>query len=216
MSDYSSPSDEATRLAQARLAQARLARTLERIDAANADDPVSEQDDDGQLQPRALLYGRRMSAQLERFAPDASTELRIAARAQHIQRWTIPRSDYPMDRQGYHRWRRTLAGFHAERTGAIMTETGYPPETIARVQSLLRKENLQRNPETRTLEDVICLVFLSHYLVDFAQPHDDEKVVGILQRTWGKMSPHGQKAALTLALHPEVERLVGLALADPA
>lgn len=206
MSDYNSPSDETTR----------LARTLALIDAANAEDPISEPGNDGHPQPRALLYGRRMSAQLERFAPDASTALRIAARAQHIQRWTIPRSDYPMDRPGYHRWRRTLAGFHAERTGEIMTETGYPSETIARVQSLLRKENLKTDPDTQTLEDVICLVFLRHYLVDFAQPHDDEKVIGILQRTWGKMSPRGQKAALALALHPEVERLVGLALADPA
>lgn len=206
MSACSSPSEPAER--------DRLARALMAIDEANARDPVSEPDDDGQSRPRALLYGRRMSDQLERFEPEASVALRIATRAQHIERWTIPRSDYPMDRQGYHRWRRTLADFHAERTGEILAPLGYPLALIGRVQSLLRKENLNTDPETRTLEDVICLVFLQHYLVDFSRPHEESKVIGILQKTWGKMSPRGREAALELPLAPEVRRLVGKALAE--
>ena len=205
MSACNSPSEPAER--------DRLARALAAIDAANSKDPVAE-DDDGQSRPRALLYGRRMSARLASFEPEASVALRIAARAQHIERWTIPRSDYPMDRQGYHRWRRTLADFHAERTGEILAPLGYPPELIERVQSLLRKENLKTDPETRTLEDVICLVFLQYYLADFSRPHEESRIIGILQKTWGKMSPRGQEAALHLPLAPEVQRLVGKALAE--
>ncbi len=205
MSACNSPSEPAER--------ERLDRALAAIDAANSKDPVSE-DSDGRSWPRALLYGRRMSEQLARFEPQASVALRIAARAQHIERWTIPRSDYPMDRQGYHRWRRTLAAFHAERTGEILAQIGYPSDLIARVQSLLRKEKLKTDPETRTLEDVICLVFLHYYLFDFSRPHEESKVIGILQKTWGKMSPRGQEAALELPLAPEVRRLVGKALAE--
>lgn len=204
MSACSSLSDPAER--------ERLARALAAIDAANSKDPVSE-DSDGRSWPRALLYGRRMSDQLERFEPEASVALRIAARAQHIERWTIPRSNYPMDRRGYHRWRRTLAAFHAERTGEILAPLGYPPALIERVRTLLRKENLKTDPETSALEDVICLVFLQYYLVDFSRPHEESRIIGILQKTWGKMSPRGHEAALALPLAPEVQRLVGKALA---
>lgn len=192
----------------------RLDRALAAIDAANARDPVSEPDDDGQSRPRALLYGRRMSEQLTRFEPEASIALRIAAHAQHIERWTIPRADYPMDRQGYHRWRRTLAVFHAKRAGEILAPLGYPPALIERVQSLLRKENLKTDPETRTLEDVICLVFLRYYLADFSRPHEESKLIGILRKTWDKMSPRGRETALALPLAPEARRLVGKALAE--
>ncbi len=203
MSASSSPPDPA--------ASARLQRAMEAIDAANAGDPEQEERH-GERLPRALIYGQRMSAWLDAFAPNASTALKLAARAQHIERWKIPRGDYPMDRKGYHQWRRTLADYHAERTGEILSEADYPSELIQRVQSLLRKENLKSDPDTQTLEDVICLVFLRYYLLDFARPHEEDKVIGILQKTWGKMSPRGRTAALALPLAPEVRRLVERAL----
>jgi hypothetical protein len=176
----------------------RFARALARIDAANAEDPLGKE----------LLYSQRMSAWLDRIEPDASEALRLAARAQHIRRWTIPRSDYPMDRIGYLKWRTTLYRFHADEAAAILREVGYDEPAVARVGSLIRKERIKQDAEAQTLEDVICLVFLENYFAEFAAQHDGEKVVGILRKTWRKMSERGRGVALTLAMPPEARRLV--------
>ena len=184
--------------------EARFAAALARIDAANVEDPNSKE----------LLYGRRMTAWLERLEPEASEALRLAVRAQHIRRWTIPRSRYPMDLAGYKQWRTTLAQFHAETVGGILRETGYDEATIRRVESLVRKERLKLDPEAQVLEDVACLVFLESYFTSFARQHDEEKLAGILRKTWKKMSPRGQQAALGLAWEPELRALVERALAE--
>lgn len=180
---------------------------IERFDALNAQDPNVE-NADGVPHPKELLYAQRMSEWLDRFAPDASEPLRLAARCQHIQRWHSPRSSYPMDRPGYHRWRTDLAKFHAETAGRVLREVGYDDATIARVQSLVRKERLKVDPDAQTLEDVICLVFLQYYFADFSEQHDEAKLIGILKRTWAKMSPKGREAALALELPPEKQRLI--------
>jgi hypothetical protein len=181
---------------------ARFPAALARIDAANAEDPHGKE----------LLYSQRMTAWLERLAPDASEALRLAVRAQHLRRWTIPRGRYPMDLAGYKRWRTTLASFHAETVGAILREVGYDEATLARVQALVRKERLKLDPEAQLLEDVACLVFLENYFAEFARQHDEEKLIGIVQKTWKKMSERGRAAALGLELAPEVRGLVEQAL----
>lgn len=180
----------------------RLQQAIERIDAYNAQDPNGEE----------LLYSQRMTAWLYKIEPDASEALQIAARAQHIGRWTSPREDYPMDRAGYKRWRTELAEFHARTTAGILREVGYDDETIARVESLLKKKRLKTDPECQTLEDVICLVFLEFEFAEFAEKHPEEKLVFILQRTWLKMSERGHQAALGLKLPPNLAALVGKAL----
>jgi hypothetical protein len=156
-----------------------------------------------------------MTTWLDKLAPDASEVLRLAVRCQHIQRWTIPRHTYAMDRTGYLRWRTTLAKFHADTAAAILREVGYDDATIRRVQTLLRKESLKRDPEVQCLEDVICLVFLENYLAEFATQHDEAKIIDILQKTWKKMSSHGHEVALTLPMSPEAHRLVAQALTAP-
>ena len=188
----------------------RLRTALARFDAANAEDPNRETVD-GAEQPRELLYARRMTETLERIAPDASEVVRLAARCQHIRRWTIPRADYPEGRDGYRRWRTDLAGYHAETAGAILRDVGYGGDTVARVGTLLRKERLKADPEVQLLEDVACLVFLQHYLPAFAPRHDEEKLAGILRKTWRKMSARGQAAALKLDLEPGLRELVARA-----
>jgi len=117
-----------------------------------------------------------------------------------------------MTRQGYHQWRTTLYSFHADEAARILHEVGYDDATIDRVRSLLRKEKLKADPQTQALEDVICLVFLENYFADFAIKHEEEKVIGILRRTWKKMSERGRAAALELPLTPEARRLVEKAL----
>jgi hypothetical protein len=197
----------------------RFRAAIERFDAANAPDPNREPDPAGVEQPRELLYARRMSEMLERFAPEASEAVRLAVRCQHIRRWEIPRDAYPRTPEGYKAWRTRLMDFHADTAAAILREAGYEEEPIARVRSLLRKERLKRDPETQLLEDVVALVFLEHYLAGFVAGHpeyDEAKFADILRKTWLKMSPRGREAALAVAripdaLRPAVERAVARA-----
>ena len=191
--------------------QARFAQAVARFDQANAQDP-STVEVDGQSVPSELLYARRMSQWLERFRPDAPEALRLAARAQHIQRWRIPRERYPRDRQGYHRWRNELKEFHATTAAAILEEVGYPGQTVGRVAALLRKQNLRDDAETQCLEDVICLVFLSHYFEAFAERHPPGKLDRIVRKTWAKMSPCARETALAADLPGRTREIVGRAL----
>jgi hypothetical protein len=192
----------------------RFNAAIARFDAANAEDPMTEIFQ-GASYPKELLYAQRMTTWLDKLAPDASEALRLAVRCQHIRRWTIPRHTYAMDRTGYLRWRTTLAKFHADTAAAILREVDYDDATIRRVQTLLRKESLKRDPEVQCLEDVICLVFLENYLAEFATQHDEAKIIDILQKTWKKMSAHGHEVALTLPMSPEAYRLVEQALTAP-
>lgn len=169
----------------------RLEAVLAEIDAANAADPTPEEDGQEQA-PAALLYGRRMSGELQRVCPEASEHLKIAARGQHIERWKLPRSSYPKGRAGYLKWRKDQASFHAARVAGIMAEAGYPECDGQRVGVLLRKEGLKRDPELQTLEDVICLVFLRWYFADFANGRDAQQIYGIVAKTARKMSAEGR------------------------
>jgi uncharacterized protein DUF4202 len=194
------------------VSEGHFAEAIAAIDAANDADPRRETWE-GADRGRERVYGERMTRWLERLAPDASEPLRLACRAQHLERWRIPRGDYPKDRPGYYRWRTTLARMHAERVGAILSQAGYEPVMIARVQALVRKEGLKTDPEAQRLEDVACLVFLESYFADFATEHDPDKVVDIVRKTWRKMSPAGHDAALTLELPDAAQALVARALA---
>ncbi len=186
-------------------------KTLALIDAANSQDPNLETDG-ADLRPKELLYSQRMSECLEDFAPDASEHLRIAARGQHIERWTSPRSAYPEGRTGYKQWRAELGLFHAKRVGELMREAGYGEEDVKRTQYLVQKRGLGRDPETQCLEDVVCLVFIRHYLEDFASKHDQDKLIDIIRKTWAKMSEKGHAAALQIPLSDAMKNLVGKAL----
>ena len=154
-----------------------------------------------------------MSSTLARMAPDASAHLQIAARGQHIERWTSPRKSYPDGRIGYLKWRKDLKDFHAGRLGEIMAAAGYGTDDIARVGSLVRKERLKLDAEAQMLEDMVCVVFLEHYIDGFMAKTDREKLADILAKTWAKMSPLGHEHALRLALAPDIPRLLEQGLA---
>ncbi|MGV3641837.1 MAG: DUF4202 domain-containing protein [Adhaeribacter sp.] len=190
----------------------RFNRAIALIDAANAEDPNVEQDQ-GQAFPKEVLYARRMSACLNRVAPQASEALRLAAHGQHIRRWVLPRRDFAMDTQGYNKWRNSLKKLHAEDLGRILEEVGYEPEVIERVQFLVQKRQLKIDEEVQLLEDVICLVFLQYYFLDFAARHPEDKVIDIVRKTWNKMTSRGRQLALELELPAQAKDLVGKALA---
>ncbi len=183
----------------------RFHATLAIFDKLNSEDPNTILLD-GIAQPKALLYAQRMSEMLTRYAPNASEPLQLATRCQHIQRWKIPRADYPMTKPGYLQWRTSLKEFHAEVAAKVLVAQGYDDATVSKVSALLKKENLSSDPDTQTLEDVIVLAFLEHDLVDFASLHpeySEGKFVDILRKSYLKMSPKGREAALTLIRLPE-------------
>lgn len=176
----------------------KLDETLAAIDAANSADP-----DKSEGAPAALLYGRRMTDELARLFPDASDILKIAARGQHIERWTSPRSSYPEGREGYLTWRRDLGAYHARRVAGIMEKAGYDAESIAETGRMLRKEGIKRAPEVQALEDVICFVFLRWYFAPFAEGRSREELERIVAKTARKMSEGGRKRALAEFSLPE-------------
>lgn len=184
---------------------------IKQFDLANTTDPNIVHWE-GKSYPKELLYAQRMSERLNEFAPEASEALQLAARCQHICRWKIPRGDYPMDRKGYLRWRNDLQRYHAELAGKIMHKAGYAEDMIKRVQFLLQKKKLKRDPETQILEDVICLVFLEHYFADFAKKYPEKKLLEILEKTWVKMSEKGRTVALEIdfpdSVNPVIQKLL--------
>ena len=192
----------------------RFRAAIERFDKANAADP-NRTVVAGESVADELLYARRMTDWLNRLEPAASEPLRLAVRCQHLCRWMIPRSQYPMTRAGYLQWRSTLAQFHADKAGEILHDLKYDEETVRRVKSLVRKEGLKSDSEAQTLEDVACLVFLEFYFADFAAEHEEAKVLNILRRTWAKMSERGRDAAKTIDLPQRERELIAKALTPP-
>jgi len=168
--------------------------------AANSKDPNMVKDDSGNDMPKELLYSQRMLDMINRYLPKADEVAKLSVAAQHIQRWTSPRSDYPMNRKGYHLWRTRLYGYHAETAAKILEEVGYDEETISRVKLAIGKKDLKNNKDTQILEDVAALTFIEHYMTamyeNFPQ-YDEEKWIDIIIRTWKKMSADAQAFALS-------------------
>jgi hypothetical protein len=188
--------------------QENFRRAIDALDAVHAGDP--EKDAAGVA--KELLYAQRMSTWLEMLAPNASDELRLAVRCQHLRRWAIARSAYPEGKVGYLRWRKDESLAHAALAGEILAQAGCGADTVRRVQSLVKKERIKHDPEAQLLEDAACLVFLEFEFAAFAAKHDEAKLLDILRKTWPKMSPQAQAAALALRLPPPLRALVGKAL----
>jgi len=171
---------------------ARKQSVLDAIDAANRQDPNLE---DGQ--PAALLYGQRMSAEMDRLFPDASDTLQIAARGQHVERWKLARNEYPEGRAGYLAWRKAQGVHHAEVVMAMMGQAGYGADEAEAAGRMLRKQGIKRDDEVQALEDVICFVFLKWYFAPFAEKHSTEKIQRIVEKTARKMSADGRARVLS-------------------
>jgi hypothetical protein len=180
----------------------RLRRLLARIDALNSDDPNTETVQ-GRARPRELVYSERLTDWVLRLDPHASEPLRIAARGQHVQRWTIPRDRYERSRRGYLRWREVLKAFHADTVAHLMREAGYDEAILERVRRLITKKRLGTDPETQTLEDALCLIFFETQFADLRRKTAEEKMAEVLRKLWGKMSERAKAEALKLPLSPD-------------
>jgi hypothetical protein len=182
-------------------------RARELIDAAHAADP--RRADDGR--PAELVYADRMEAWVARLVPDAPPLLRLAARCQHLERWSVPRTNFAMDRAGYHAWRRSLYIKQADRARELLLQAGVSAAEAGEVATWVSKTALKTNAGSQALEDAACLVFLENEISAFATQHADyprEKFVDILRKTWRKMSPRAQALALALTLPPAIAALV--------
>ena len=190
---------------------ARFREAIRCYDALNATDPNRENDGGGE-RPRELVQAERLSAWVMRLSPGASEALRLAARSQHLCRWQIPRASHELTRAGYHQWRNELKRFHAERSGKVLREVGYGEEIITSVGELNLKKNFPTDPQSRVLEDALCLVFLQFQLADLAGKTDEAKLINALQKSWKKMTPAAHAEALALSYGAREKELIGKAL----
>lgn len=183
-------------------------KALKEIDRFNSQDP-RQKIDDGIAHPQELIYSKSLTEWVLKLDPQASEALRVAARGQHIGRWTIPRSEYPAGRSGYLRWREELKAFHVEKIGAILRDIGYEEDFIERVASLMSKNNMKEDPDAQTLEDGLCLVFFETQFMDLVEKTPADKMKIVVRKTWKKMGPKGREIALKLKLPFEVKRFLG-------
>lgn len=190
------------------------AATLAAIDAANADDPERVVLDGEEMSLQVAL-GRRATEWIDRLDPQATPAQRIAARAHHLRRWVVPRTDYPEGRAGYLRWRRDAKDRHAAEVAEILTADDWDDGVVAAVQRLIRKQGLGSDPVVQVQEDAVCLAFLEVQLDESALKMGDEKTVEVLRRTARKMSPAGLEAAGTLTYSASGRALLAEALGAP-
>ena len=189
-----------------------IQQALAAFDAANAEDPNREKAN-GQSQPHELIDARRVADWVGKLKPNASAALRLASRCQHILRWKKPRNQYPSTRNGYLKWREDLKKFHADAATKILRKIGCEEPLIQAVRDLNLKKGLNRKEgDVQVLEDALCLTFLEFEFPSFLKRIPEERMIGILQKTWNKMSPAGRQRALSLPLEGTAKQLLQKAL----
>jgi tRNAThr (cytosine32-N3)-methyltransferase len=189
-----------------------LARARELIDAAHAADPKLTPDGS----PAELVYADRMESWVVRAAAEPTPLLRLAARCQHLERWSVPRDTFPEGKAGYLKWRQSLYKKQADRARDLLRQAGVAASEAEEVAVWVSKSALKTNPGSQALEDAACLVFLENEIEAFAAQHADyprEKFVDIIRKTWKKMSPRVQELAQALPLRADIGALVGEAIA---
>jgi hypothetical protein len=193
-----------------------LPKAFSLIDAAHSSDPNLITINNTQV-PYELHYAQLMTHYLTLHSPSAPPTVQTACRAQHFRRWEVPRSSYPEGKAGYFKWRTFLKKRQAEQVKAICLQCDYSEDEADEVARLIAKEELKRGGDTGTkeaqiVEDVACLVFLKDQFDAFEKEHDEEKIVGILKKTWVKMGERGRELALEMELSERAKELVGKAL----
>ena len=180
-------------------------QAIELINKALKEDPKGE----------AILYSEQCFEWLKKIKLDYTEAQELAARCQHFRRWEIPRSEFPMDKKGYHQWRIKLYTYQAEKAAELLSEIGYSTEVIDEVKSMIAKKDLRKDSNSQLIEDVACLVFLENYIQPFSATKDysEEKWIKIIQKTWGKMSEKAHKFALQINYPAPILNLIQKALA---
>jgi len=182
------------------------------IDTAHAADPKRTADG----KPAELVYADNMERWVTQVASVATPVLSLAARCQHLERWSVPRASFPLDKPGYHAWRKSLYKKQADRARELLLQAGVPVVEADEVATWVSKTGLKTNAGTQALEDAACLVFLENEIPGFATQHAEysrEKYVDIIRKAWRKMSPRGQELARGIPFTPAIGELVHEAIA---
>ncbi|MDP6980351.1 MAG: DUF4202 domain-containing protein [Myxococcota bacterium] len=177
----------------------RFERAIAAIDRANAEDP-NEIEVRGEVRSKELAHADLASEWIEILCNPPTEALRLAARAHHLRRWSLPRSDYPEGRKGYLVWRQALKQRHADEASEILRSCGYDEKTIARVAAIIVRKNLAGDPEAQALEDVACLIFFETQLDDIAARLDPDKLRDVALKSLRLMSPEGRQRVLSLPI----------------
>lgn len=188
------------------------AQARELIDQAHSADPHRT----AEGRAAELVYAERMEHWVTKVAAEPTPLLKLAARCQHLERWSVPRTTFPDGKVGYLSWRKSLYTKQAERARELLLKAGLQAPEAAEVATWVSKSGLKTNPGTQALEDAACLVFLENEIGAFAAQHADyprEKFVDIIKKTWRKMSPRGQELARGLSLSAGIAALVHDAIA---
>ena len=170
------------------------------IDAANAGDPFTLEYE-GRARPKEQLHAELMTGWVLRLQPAAGEELQLAARAHHVKRWLVPRSEFPSGRQPYLRWRQAMHALHAALAASILEPLGYSRAELQRIEELIAKgTNRAQDADAQTLEDALSLVFFQTQLDSTLPDLNEAQARRVLGRTWRKMSAQGREAARALPL----------------
>jgi hypothetical protein len=189
----------------------RTASAIEAIDAANAHDPtvVTVR---GADHPLAQIHGTLAYEWVLHLHPDADDTWLLAARAHHLRRWELPRSDYDTGKAGYLRWKRDQRQRHARDVAVLLVDHGFDSATIERVQALVRRDNLAVDAGSQAIEDAACLAFVETQLADVATKLDREHLIDVLRKTARKMTPAGAAAIALIPLAEAEQQLLADAL----
>ena len=189
----------------------RTAGAIEAIDAANAHDPtvVTVR---GADHPLAQIHGTLAYEWVLHLHPDADDTWLLAARAHHLRRWELPRSDYDPGKAGYLRWKRDQRQRHARDVAVLLVDHGFDSATIERVQALVRRDNLAVDAGSQAIEDAACLAFVETQLADVATKLDREHLIDVLRKTARKMTPAGAAAIALIPLAEAEQQLLADAL----
>lgn len=176
-----------------------LERALAAIDAANGVDP-NHVTVGGMDQPKELAHAKRMTAWVRALDPGADDAQLVAARAHHLRRWELPRDAYPDGRAGYLRWRAAQRRRHSALVAEILVDVGFDHIFVERVQAIVTKVGLGRDPAVQVHEDALCLVFLELQLDDLIERLGPVAATEVVRKSLAKMSPRGIARAGDIAL----------------
>ncbi|MFZ4721257.1 MAG: DUF4202 domain-containing protein [Ilumatobacteraceae bacterium] len=182
------------------------------IDLANAADPNTVFVR-GLDQPLALAHGQLAAEWVAALVPAPSETLLLAARAHHLRRWELPRSEYPEGKAGYHRWKRDQRQRHANDVAELLAEHGYGAADVNDVQRWVRRDSLATDPGSQAVEDAACLVFIETQLADVAGKLDRDHLIDVIRKTAKKMSPDALAAVGRIPLGEAEQQLLADALA---
>lgn len=191
---------------------ARFDAAREAIDEANAADPVRVAID-GVDRAKELVHADLVEHWVRALDPDASELQVLAARAHHLRRWVVPRTDYPAGRSGYLRWRADHKKRQAAEVAEILRAAGYDDAEVEQVAGIVAKRHLATDPAVQTHEDALCLAFLQLQFDELTDQLGDDHMVEVVRKTMAKMSPAALAAAGSLAVSERGARILQTASA---